>query len=542
MGRKTSREIVSELSNEAVQRIIDLFTIDNYRAQDIVTELEIDLQHVMAVINTNKLKKTKEQRAECRKRTNLEKYGVVNPFQSEEVKDKIKDTIKNRYGVSHVSQSDEIKAKKRATSMEHYGVDNPNKSEEVKRKKSETYRERYGVSSHLQSEIIKARIIQTNLEKYGTKHPMQSDEVKQKIHNTFIEKYGRDRYTQVSIPEESIKILHNKDLLTSYILNLPSEERTIRNLSSKLGYSTTAIGSVCEQYGIDNLIYRPKIGRSSYEIEIQKFLEDSGISNLVHNKRIISPYEIDLYSDEYKVGIEFNGDYWHSTEKLESNYHQMKSLLAKEKGIFIYHIFEHEWNNEITSKIIKSQLLNLFSKNITRVYARKCEIRNVSTTECRRFLIENHIQGYRVSKYRYGLYYNDELVSLMTFGKDKFIDKSDNWQLLRFCSKLGYSVVGGASKLFKHFIDEVNPDKVISYCDIAKGRGTTYEKLGFRIESISSCNYKWTNRVDTKTRYQCQKRFIRESEDDPRTEHQIMTDRGYYQVFDCGSYKFVWTK
>lgn len=100
-------------------------------------------------------------------------------------------------------------------------------------------------------------------------------------------------------------------------------------------------------------------------------------------------------------------------------------------------------------EIVKSRLSSILGINSTKIYARKCEIREVSPHEAMQFLINNHIQGKCKAKYYYGLYYNSELVSLMVFGKirqqRKYYDDYDNkWELLRFCNKLNTTVVGGA--------------------------------------------------------------------------------------------------
>ena len=105
---------------------------------------------------------------ECSKlkaiQTNLKRYGVENPFQSEEIKNKIKQ--KN---------------------LEKYGVENPSKSSEIKQKKIETSLKNYGVINPTQSEIIKQKSKQTNIEKYGVSYAMKLPEVAQKSVKTRIE-------------------------------------------------------------------------------------------------------------------------------------------------------------------------------------------------------------------------------------------------------------------------------------------------------------------------------------------------------------------
>lgn len=348
----------------------------------------------------------------------------------------------------------------------------------------------------------------------------------------------RERYIEESVRE----ILYNYDKFRSVVESIPSEDLRIGTICEKIGTSSyTTVNRLFYEYGLDKEFVLKRY-RSNKELEICEYLDSIGVEYIPNCKRILPHYELDIYIPNNNIAIEFNGIYWHSETIIRDNdYHYNKSMDALDKGIFIYHIWENEWNDLRKQIIIKSQINNLVGINSLKIYARNCDIREVGSYDAGKFLNDNHIQGNRNSSVRYGLYYNNELVSLMTFGKDKFIDKSDNWQLLRFCSKLNTTVVGGASKLFKKFIDTYNPNIIISYCDIAKGRGNTYKKLGFTLDHITPCNYVWWSPTDgVKTRYQCQKRFIKESELDDRTEYEIMTSKGFSRVFDCGSYKFIY--
>lgn len=127
--------------------------------------------------------------------------------------------------------------------------------------------------------------------------------------------------------------------------------------------------------------------------------------------------------------------------------------------------------NKIQLKVV---YLVYYGQN-TKIYARKTICKEVSYTEAKEFLEENHIQGNCISKYRYGLYYNEELVSLMTFGKSRF---KDEFEMLRFCNKKYLNIVGGASKLFSHFLNDHNEIlEVISYADRRWSIGNLYTKL-----------------------------------------------------------------
>lgn len=126
--------------------------------------------------------------------------------------------------------------------------------------------------------------------------------------------------------------------------------------------------------------------------------------------------------------------------------------------------------------IVQSRLKNLLHcQSMQRIYARKCVVRSVEHNVAVEFLDKNHMQGACQSKYQYGLYYNDELVSIMTFGKSRF---KKEFELTRFCNKLNVTVVGGASKLLRHFLqDHVEIEEIISYADRRLSTGNLYDKL-----------------------------------------------------------------
>lgn len=162
----------------------------------------------------------------------------------------------------------------------------------------------------------------------------------------------------------------------------------------------------------------------------------------------------------------------------------------------------------------------------------------------REFLIQNHIQGFVGSKYKIGLFYNNELVSLMTFGNLRKSlgqnKKEDHFELLRFCNKLNTSVVGGASKLLKYFIKEFKPKKIISYSDLSRSDGNLYKTLGFEYSGLSEPNYYYIIGEIRSHRFNFRKdKLVKQGFDNNKTEIQIMTERKIPRIFDCGMEK--WT-
>ena len=217
--------------------------------------------------------------------------------------------------------------------------------------------------------------------------------------------------------------------------------------------------------------------------------------------------------------------------------------MCESKGIHLIHIFEDEWVNN--KDIVKSRLKNLFKLTDNKVYGRKCIIKEVNTKDKTKFLNDNHIQGTIGSKVNLGLYYNDDLVSIMTFGKGRVVMNGvkNEWELLRFCNKINHSVIGGASKLFKHFIKNYNPNQLISYADRRWSQGNLYNQLGFNKTHNSTPNYFYVVNNEREHRFKYRKNLLVESGFDiKKTEREIMYDRGIYRIYDCGNLVYIYNK
>lgn len=281
---------------------------------------------------------------------------------------------------------------------------------------------------------------------------------------------------------------------------------------------------------------------SKYEIEIQQFLQSNDISFDANVRNIIPPRELDIYIKQSNVAIEFNGVYWHSDEYVDKNYHYQKTEKCKERNIELIHIFEHQW--EYKSEICKSIILNKLNKTANRIYARKCDVREINSKQKNEFLERNHMQGKDSSKIKLGLFHNDELVSVMTFGIPRF-NKNYEWELIRFCNSINVSVIGGASKIFKYFEKNYNPSSIISYCDLSRYSGNLYFNLGFKLKENTSPNYMWLHPQNNiiVPRYKSQKHKLKSllgDQYDPNlSEAQNMKNSKFVRIYDCGNAVFI---
>ncbi len=286
-------------------------------------------------------------------------------------------------------------------------------------------------------------------------------------------------------------------------------------------------------------------GKSNMEYDLLDFVKNNFNDEIINGtKKIISPYELDIFIPDLKLAFEFNGLFWHNELNKSDDYHVIKTNMCEERGIHLVHIYEDDWINK--QEIVKSRILNLLGKTPNRIYARECEIHQVDFNISKEFLLNNHLQGSCTSKYRYGLYHNNELVSLMTFGnlRKNLGQKAEegSYELLRFCNKLNTSVVGGANKLFKYFVNQIKPKKIISYADrswtMNNGK-SLYDKLGFKLINITKQNYNYINNNIRVNRFKFRKDvLIKEGYDSNKTEHEIMLEREIYRIYNSGNLKF----
>lgn len=191
------------------------------------------------------------------------------------------------------------------------------------------------------------------------------------------------------------------------------------------------------------------------------------------------------------------------------------------------------------------KVINLLKHRDT-VYARNCDVRVVNDIDTNKYLDMYHLQGTcRGQKIRLGLYHNNQLVSLMTFGKSRF-NKNCEYELLRYCSH--YNVVGGAEKLFKYFIDNYKPNSVVSYCDTSKFSGKVYDTLGFTLDTINSPSCHWYSAkegkhiTDNLLRMQGYDRLFKENHGKGTSNEELILNRGYLPTYDCGQATYIWRR
>lgn len=473
-----------------------------------------------------------------KKETSMKNWGTDNPMQSKMIKEKLKTTIQNRYGVDNPFQMVDFEEKRKATNLKKYGVEH-----------------------HLQNAQILDKQMRTNIQRYGTPYISQIDSYKKIIQNTCNERYGGIGNQSPMLLKKYRKSIHTKninnyDFLLGYTdegdwickcphpdCNLCTNKTYITN--DLIQYSRSRLGVECctTLYPVDN--HRCK--NTSIELFIQNILDRYNIEYQTNVRDIIPPKELDIYIPSKKIAIECNGIYSHSIMYKKQNYHLEKTRKCRECGVDLIHIWE-DWI-KYKPEIVESIILNKLGMQESTIYARKTIIKMIDSKTCNMFLDQNHIQGGSVASIHLGLYYESELVSVMTFSKPRVNMgniENINWELIRFCSKINMRVIGGASKLLKYFIKTYNPINIISFSSNDISNGNLYKQLGFTTDEKYNSSY-WYIEPKTFKRYhrssftkqQIVKKGFKDKIDSSWTEREVMGQLGYFCIYDSGQYK--WT-
>ncbi len=443
------------------------------------------------------------------------------------------------------------KDKSKVICMIKYGVENVNQLESWKNKMSKSQKE------NAKERADKRKI--TNMKKYGTCDFVNGEKAKE----TKIKKYGSiENYNKIMAENKRNRL--NNEYETFCKDNDCSMFRKVFN--PYVNHTMSFLENIMNDLQI-NLIWHKNVSyiknkdisilqneiikrsgngfhKSNYEIQLQEFIKSLNINDYVFNNRsVLNGKELDVYIPSKKVAVEFDGLYYHSELFLDKNYHYNKTVECEKQNIRLIHIFEDEWlyKQDIIKSIIKSSL-GIYER---KIFARKCEIRELNNDEFRQFLTKNHLQGFAISKYRYGLFYNDELVQCIGIGKPRF-DKNMNensMELIRVCTKINTQVVGGFSKLLKYSELKLNYKNLISYIYRRVFNGKGYVSSGFEIVGETKPNYMYTKNQQTFNKMNFRKEKIKEKFliiDVNFTEDEIMKKLGYLKIYDCGTLKVIY--
>ncbi len=487
--------------------------------EEIYEELKLTKGCYNRIKKEYKIKRDNELHQKIIVRRLNDKYGVDNIYQLNTVKEKIKQTNLEKYGVEYSWQREDVKKQIKQTKLERYGDENYRNDEKIK----QTCIEKYGTESPYASNEIKEKIKQTNLERYGSVSPFGNKNIFKKGEETKIKRYGNKTYNN-SEKGKQTKIQKYGSLQNIEKINQTCQEKYGIAWPCQLPQCVNKSNSISKI----NLKFAKLLISLNIEFEQEFVLNDKKYDFKIENILVeLNP----TYTHNSTKGCGFNGHY---ENPLNKNYHLEKYMIAKENGFRCIHIWDWDDVCKVINLLLPKQ----------KIYARKLELREVSKKECDKFLNLYHLQNTcRGQMVRYGLYKDNQLIQIMTFGKPRY-NKNYEWELLRLCTHKDYKIVGGSERLWKHFLREQNPKNVISYCDNSKFSGEVYGHLGMKLKEAQQPSCNWSKGKQRITQNLLNQRgadrLIGTNYGKGTSNRDIMIENKWLEVYDCGQNVWIY--
>lgn len=271
---------------------------------------------------------------------------------------------------------------------------------------------------------------------------------------------------------------------------------------------------------------------SKEEKEVVDFIKSFYKEEVIENTRkLIAPYELDIYIPEKSFAIEYNGLVWHTEEHVGKDTHAKKSNMCKAKDLQLFHIFSDEWRDK--KEIVKSMIKYRLGLTSERIFARKCEFEILSKLDGKNFFEANHISGDSQAQVYFGLRYNSEIVCCLSLRKP-IQSKYDNCiEICRFANKLNSSTLGGFQKLFeraKEYAAQSNFSNILTYADLRFGEGLVYKQAGFNYITKTALDYWYTDGYKREFRFK-----YRADSANGLTEKDVANNAGVKKIYGCGS-------
>lgn len=485
------------------------------------------------------------------KETSLARYGTEYPRQNKEVAKTLEDKFFDKYGVRNPSNLPEVQEKRKKTYIERFGVDNPSSNEKVKDKRRKTIKNRYGVDCVLKDPSIREKCKDTMIQLYGTEHPLQVPEFFEKVKSTNLERYGTEYCIIGEKRKETLGILSeeygnlltspNQVMLSPYAVECLRDksklekaygEGSIMRLAESLGISYTTAVNALHAHGVP-INKKP---RSKAEKDLEGMIRGLGF-DVVCNDRTTFGVEVDLYIPEAQLAIEYNGIYWHSSIFKESGFHQRKSLVVRDKGENLIHVWEDDWIDIKRREIVK-EIIKTFLGVTDHVSSENSDIVDVSEHQARELFNKNSIHGFVDSTVYYGISCDGEIVFLVGLSGNGEIWKVDGVSHTK-------RVDGGLNRILDHFKSIHEWEKIEARANLNCGDEGMYRDAGFSFNKVIPPKMYFTDGR--------QKRFPKEDYEDDlmydlfedyngQPVNAFLEGKGIHRVYCAGFIEYVMNK
>lgn len=333
------------------------------------------------------------------------------------------------------------------------------------------------------------------------------------------------------VPKKIIDVISNKTWLIEHHL---IQQKPLTQIANELGISDTTVGRYLHNHGLDTQHFFTSTG----ERQITNFLQSLNVKTTLNTRKVIPPFELDIFLTDYNIAIEYCGLYWHSEQMGKHRlYHYNKWKRCAEHNIQLLTIFEDEWKNN--QKAVESKIKNLLGKTTNSVFARKCTIKNISSRERKDFLNQYHVQRNGPGSISLGLFHRQELVACMTFINNRY----GHFTLSRYASSV--RVVGGFSKLLHHFTKTHTWSQIISFADLRWSDGNLYNKTDWKLDNILPPDYFYSiTGSDRQHKFKFRRKHLPRllNQFDPNLSERANCDTNHIlRIWDCGKLKFTFT-
>lgn len=457
----------------------------------------------------------KDHKTKCGKTISTYCSGVC-AMKDEEIQEKVKNTQIEKYGAFGFNTE-----KQKKTNLKRYGYITPAKNEKVKAKARETQLKNHGGVLAFNTDKQK----ETMMSKYGSLGRLGDPEELKRQQETMMERYG------VSTPTEHPEFL----------------EKSMKTLMEKYGqiFNNSNISKI-------NLRYAEMLEQKlDVKVEFEHQVKGSFF---------------DLYLPEHNIAIEINPTITHNSTRafacmrnkcgtfpcekhkpLDKNYHFNRAKLARDNDIRLIQLYEWDSDEDIID-MIKGKVVPA-----NRKYSeRHLNLRKIEQFEANKFLKDYHIQsGAKKQINCYGLFKNEELLAVATFGKARLKSKYQ-WNFMRYAVKEGVIIHGGSGRLVKNFIEEVDPESIISYIDFnhTTAKYTFLNSIGFQEIAETGPRLVFHNDKTNKSIPMTSllmigaDRLLGNNCGTPSkcgiNNEQIMIKEGFVKVYTAGNRVFVW--
>jgi len=277
---------------------------------------------------------------------------------------------------------------------------------------------------------------------------------------------------------------------------------------------------------------------SKGQLEVFDFVKTLVADAVSSDRTVISPKELDIWIPSKKLGIEYNGLYWHSTAVLkDTKYHQKKQDDCSAAGINLLSVYEDEWRDK--RLIVEGMIRHRLGMSVKTWDARKLDVVSLSLTESRDFFNANHLEGHVSSSVVFGLRdkASGQVVAAMSLRRPFHKKYRGQLEVGRCCTLVGHSVRGWLGRLTsearKH-ARSLGVTSLMTYVDSRVGPGSGYAAAGWSVVNRGkSPRFWWTDFENRFNRFK-----YRADKSKGLTQEQVAAAAGVVTIHGCPNATF----